>query len=177
MSIRLRLTLLYSAILALTLFIFGIILYTIQTQSTLNSLKGDLIRSSEGLQRAVTWMYLRSGGAPGVLDLPPDEVQSQFAPPPMPLDALSGEPSFNVFREREIVRVLNTTGELIASPYSIENTALPLSDQGLRALSQQQDWWEIAKYNDERVLIYNRPGVVGDQVVVYRTNCPQVDRA
>ena len=36
MSIRLRLTLLYSAILALTLIVFGTALYTIQAQETMN---------------------------------------------------------------------------------------------------------------------------------------------
>lgn len=48
MSIRLRLTLLYSAILALTLLIFGVTLYTIQAQESLNSLKADLVASSGG---------------------------------------------------------------------------------------------------------------------------------
>ncbi len=171
MSIRLRLTLLYSAILALTLLVFGIILYTIQSQSTLNSLKRDLMMSSDRLQRAVMWMYLRSEGgslspgsefAPG---LALDEVQSPFAPPPLQPELLTGEPAFNIFREREIVRVLNTSGNLVASPYGAMELALPLSQQGLDALSQQQDWWETDEYNGERVLIYNHPGVVNDQVV------------
>jgi len=176
MSIRLRLTLLYSAILALTLLVFGIILYTIQSQSTLNSLKDDLRRSSDNIGRAVSWMYMRSVGiqnapdsllnqAPPAYNVPPGQGQSQFEPPPMPLETLSGEPSFNIFREREIVRVLDTAGGLIASPYGVDETKLPLSDQGLQALSQQQDWLEIAEYNGERVLIYNRPGVFDNQVV------------
>jgi two-component system, OmpR family, sensor kinase len=165
MSIRLRLTLLYSAILALTLFVFGIILYTIQSQSTLNSLKGDLIMSSNNLQRALTWMYMRAEGIQVSPDLLPGQVESRQVPPPMPLENLSGEPSFIAFREREITRVLNAAGELIASPFGTEETALPLSAEGLRVLSQKKDWWQITEYNDERVLVYNRPGVVEDQVV------------
>ena len=47
MSIRLRLTLLYSAILALTLIIFGVVLYSIQAAITLLSLKRDLTLGSE----------------------------------------------------------------------------------------------------------------------------------
>ena len=47
MSIRFRLTLLYSAILALTLLVFGVGLYSIQAQDTHNSLKRDLVLSSE----------------------------------------------------------------------------------------------------------------------------------
>jgi hypothetical protein len=53
MSIRLRLTLLYSAILTLTLFIFGVALYSIQAQDTFNALKQDLIMGSERLVEAV----------------------------------------------------------------------------------------------------------------------------
>jgi hypothetical protein len=49
MSIRFRLTLLYSTILALTLLIFGLALYSIQARDTLNALKQDLILSSERL--------------------------------------------------------------------------------------------------------------------------------
>ena len=47
MSIRLRLTLLYSTILTLTLIIFGVVLYSIQARDTLTSLKRDLTLSSE----------------------------------------------------------------------------------------------------------------------------------
>ena len=46
MTIRLRLTLVYSAILMLTLLVFGVLLYTIQSQDTLNKLKQDLRASS-----------------------------------------------------------------------------------------------------------------------------------
>ena len=42
MSIRFRFTLLYTFILALTLMVFGVALYTIQAQDTLRSLKQDL---------------------------------------------------------------------------------------------------------------------------------------
>ena len=44
MSIRLRLTLLYSAILAFTLIVFSIVLFAIQSQFTLNMVEGDLRR-------------------------------------------------------------------------------------------------------------------------------------
>ena len=44
MSIRLRLTLFYSAILALTLIAFSITLYIIQTRATYGSIAANLIR-------------------------------------------------------------------------------------------------------------------------------------
>jgi hypothetical protein len=53
MSIRLRFTLLYNVILAITLAVFGIALYSIQSDVTFNALKKDLTMSSEGLVGAV----------------------------------------------------------------------------------------------------------------------------
>jgi hypothetical protein len=47
MSIRARFTLLYNVILLVTLLAFGAALYGIQASSTLNSLKKDLIYSSD----------------------------------------------------------------------------------------------------------------------------------
>jgi hypothetical protein len=48
-SIRLRLTLLYSAILALTLIVFSTILYVSQSQATYSSIKTNLQRQAEGM--------------------------------------------------------------------------------------------------------------------------------
>lgn len=52
MSIRLRITFLYTFILALTLTVFGFALYTIQSQSTIDSLKRDLSLSANRLADA-----------------------------------------------------------------------------------------------------------------------------
>jgi len=46
MSIRLRFTLLYNAILALTLAVFGVALYSIQAQTTYDALRMDMLRAS-----------------------------------------------------------------------------------------------------------------------------------
>ena len=56
MSIRFRLTLLYSTILALTLIIFGVALYSIQAKDTINSLKLDLQVSSEKFPKQFSGM-------------------------------------------------------------------------------------------------------------------------
>ena len=69
MSIRLRFTLLYNAILALTLVVFGGALYSIQSQTTYNELKKDLIRSSDTVGSSV----LRTVTKPGDnITQPPD---------------------------------------------------------------------------------------------------------
>ena len=64
MSIRLRLTLLYSAILALTLIVFGTALYTIQAQETMNSLRANLIQSGNGIAQSILNNYLKSRSQP-----------------------------------------------------------------------------------------------------------------
>ncbi len=57
MSIRLRFTLLYNAILMLTLLIFGVALYSIQAQTTFEALKEDLQRSSESIGASIFSLF------------------------------------------------------------------------------------------------------------------------
>jgi signal transduction histidine kinase len=156
MSIRLRLTLLYSAILALTLFVFGIALYTIQSQSTLNSLKRDITMTSDNIRRVVLWRFLH----PVQVDPGPQR------PPPAAREMFTGEQAFRDIREREIVRVLDTQGNLVASPPGVQEDPLPLSQPGMQAVQGGQEWWETATVNEERLLIYNRLVVADDQSVL-----------
>ena len=52
MSIRLRLTLLYSTILAVTLITFSMLLYVTQARATYDSIRSDLQRQAERFSRA-----------------------------------------------------------------------------------------------------------------------------
>jgi signal transduction histidine kinase len=156
MSIRLRLTLLYSAILALTLLIFGVALYSIQAQDTLNALKQDLILGSDRLVEAV----LR--GAP---EHPPPDRNQFEPPPPQSFDEFSGEHAFQDLREREIVRIMDAEGNLIASPFGRAEDALPLSNEGLAVLQNQGEWWADEIVDDEHMLIYSRPIVQNGETV------------
>jgi hypothetical protein len=123
MSIRLRLTLFYTAILALTLAVFCSALYIIQFQFTLDSLKRDLLLSGENVSRGIWRTYLDPNRA-GRLPEPPPPPK-----PPVPFETLSGAQAFKDLREREIVRVLNPVATLISSPFS-DGEPLPLSDTG-----------------------------------------------
>jgi signal transduction histidine kinase len=157
MSIRFRFTLLYTFILALTLTVFGFALYTIQAQDTLNSLKQDLSLGANRLAEAA----LKPDSRP---DKPPDG--EDFHPPqPIPFDEFSSEQAFQSFPEREIGRILDTNGNLVSSPFGREEDALPLSEEGLQVLQSKQEWWETAIVDDENMLIYNRPVIVGDEVL------------
>lgn len=158
MSIRLRLTLLYSAILALTLIVFGAALYTIQARTTLDALKRELIRGSDRIAAATLWSYQHSSG------LQP-QPEPERVPPPVPFETFSSDTAFQGLREREIVRVLNPQGNLVASPFGVIEDALPLSNTGLQALRNQIEWWEISSTESGRLLIYNRPIISEGQVV------------
>ncbi|OQA23639.1 MAG: Signal transduction histidine-protein kinase BaeS [Chloroflexi bacterium ADurb.Bin360] len=169
MSIRLRLTLLYTLILALTLLLFGTALYTVQAQGTLNALKQELSRGGESTVQMVLRFY-RDASL-----LPPDPPPGEDHRPP--LQDLSSEPAFQQLREREIVRVLNAEGVLVATPFAAASEALPLSVEGLDALRNQEIWWEIASWDEARLLIYNRPVIVDDELVfIVQTARPLTER-
>lgn len=158
MSIRLRFTLLYTFILALTLTVFGFTLYTIQAQSTLDSLKRDLTIGANRLADAT----LKTGSPDFRPTLPPDNGQDR---PPLPFDEFSSEQEFQAFPEREIARVLDPNGNLVASPFGREGDALPLSDEGLQALQIGTDWWQTDTVSNETMLIYSRPIIIDNEVV------------
>ena len=157
MSIRLRLSFIYTAILAVTLVIFGIALYTVQARYTIDALKQDLSRSGNNLAQSILWMQTHSPQF--------DTGVQQQPPPPRPLEQLSGNQAFQELREREIVRVIDTSGTLIASPFSGARSALPISTEGFTFLMGDRIWWEIAYSNDERLLIYNRPVTADGEVI------------
>ena len=69
MSIRLRLTLLYSVILALTLIVFSTILYVTQSHATYDSIKTNLVRQAEGMS------------SPRRFPGPPPQPPGEGAPP------------------------------------------------------------------------------------------------
>jgi len=157
MSIRLRFTLLYTLILAVTLALFGVALYTIQAQDTLGALKLDLSQGANKLAEAA--LKPDSHHEP----LTPD---SQSPPQPIPFDQFSSDQAFQAFSEQDISRILDSNGNLVSSPFGRPGDALPLSAEGLKALKSKQDWWETAVVSGEKTLIYSRPVIVNN-VVVY----------
>jgi signal transduction histidine kinase len=154
MSIRLRFTLLYTLILTLTLTLFGAALYGFQARDTLTSLQQDLRLGANKLAEA----SLKTDSRP----TPPDFQDDR---PPIPFDEFSDDQAFQRFPEREFGRVLDANGSLVSSPFGREEDALPLSDEGLQLLQNQQEWWETATVSDEEMLIYSRPVIVDGETV------------
>lgn len=167
MSIRLRFTLLYNAILALTLAVFGFSLYYVQAHITYDALQKDLERSSERMAESV----LRVGTNPN-----PDAGPRPSEPRPNPED-FSGGQVFRELPEREILRVLDATGNLIASPFGRVEDVLPLSEAGLQAAQVGETWWEKDIFQEQTVLIYTRPVLLDGQVIfILQTARPLTER-
>lgn len=154
MSIRLRFTLIYTLILALTLVLFGAALYAIQARDTLDSLQQDLQQGANKLAEGT----LKADSHQS----PPDAGQ---APPPIPFDEFSSAQAFQRFPERDLGRILDANGNLVSSPFGRTEDALPLSAEGLQTLQNQKEWWQTATVSDEQMLIYSRPVIVSGKVV------------
>ena len=135
MSIRLRLTLLYSVILALTLIAFGTTLYVIQAKATLDAITTTLARQVEGLANAERRFPRRSDETPFSGTLPGRWTQTRDA-----------------------------DGTVSARTADLSDTTLQLSDAGLRAVQNGSPWVETAQVEDVPLLIYSQPVIVQDRV-------------
>ncbi len=158
MSIRLRLTLLYSAILALTLVAFSSILYTIQSQSTLNIVKNDLLESAN---RIVPMLFMldRSGGRP-------------------PTTPWTGRgPELRDLRMHEVVRILDANGVPLDLALNDNTQELPLGQEGLAQLQSGQSWLEIVHGDEGRVLTFSLPVIAnGETIAIVQVGRSLADR-
>ena len=159
MSVRLRLTLLYSAILALTLIAFSAILYTAQAQYTMSMMKRDLsisaMRIATGLAR-VTKDMSRRGPTPWLWRRDP-------AGGMWTLQALAVE--VEDLRTRDSLRFLDADGALLDVDVNQEVEDLPLSQEGLAQVQARQPWSEIVPGEEGRWLVHSQPVQVDDEVV------------
>jgi signal transduction histidine kinase len=181
MSIRLRLSLLYSAILAVTLVTISVVLYTTQSRYTLEWLKQDLVISSETLSQSIMKNYIDLGPGSGNGQNPnppvpgerdpnapaPGAPNNNTEPPPVPSSALSLTKDQTVQQQaqQEIVRVLDPDGKLIGSPFGSTDITLPLQEAGLQAVRKQQAWWATETVSSTRMLIYTSPMIFRNRVV------------
>ena len=164
MSIRLRLTLLYSAILATTLLVFSGLLYTVQSRYTLDILEQDLAANTAGLTRMVVLAQLRlARGA----ERHPGDPRLQWRPP------AGTEPDGSVWaaavqglrdlRIRDPVRIVDAEGTALDPFANEEGESLPLSEEGLQAVLDGQVQIEVAHLEGERWLTYSQPVIVEEQ--------------
>jgi two-component system OmpR family sensor kinase len=153
MSIRLRLTLLYSVILALTLTGFGAMLYGTQARS----IRGDDERMlAETARRLAGFWQLEERRS--------DDHQFGERPfPPMPPRDAAGPNREFGFRA-VYIQMLDLDGQVISQSENLEEAVLPLSSAGLRAVQRGESWVETALVEGERFLIHSEPVIVEQQV-------------
>ncbi len=154
MSIRVRFTLVYNLILLATLTVFSVALYNIQAINTLRTLKSALTKSSDEV--AINLIPL-------VLLYPPSLGPNSQESDPRLFENLSNALEIKSLREREIVRVLDASGNLVAAPFGLADEGLPISKEGMEQLQNGNAWWETANVG-VNLLVLNRPIIVDNQL-------------
>ena len=117
MSIRLRLTLLYSTIVAFTIITFGSILYITQSREAFDSIRSDLMRQATRLANA-------SEHRPGL----PEAWLDRIVPPYSGL--LDEESAIRILPGRW-TQTLSADGVVTGQSLDLSGTSLPLSKEGL----------------------------------------------
>jgi two-component system OmpR family sensor kinase len=139
-SIRLRLTLIYTIILGLTLALFSLLVYFSQSQFFLLSSQDKLINQAALIAEA---MQSRShvGG-----------VSTPDQPPIANVPEKPG-PGFETY----YIQIRDQQGEIIERSANLAQVTLPLSAAGLNAVQHGEGWLETVVLDNERLLIYSRP--------------------
>jgi len=159
MSIRLRLTILYSTIVALTLILFSAVLYVSQAQKTLSIIKSDL--AQRGGRASFAWNSAHEtlgwGGAQPWM-APPDRPEFDQA-----RQAL--QPVVQEARTRDALRLLDGNGIPLDIGVNETTEDLPISQKGLTRLQSGAPWTEIVAGQTERWYVYNEPVFVEGQTI------------
>ena len=153
MSIRLRLTLLYSTILALTLILFSTVLYVTQARYTLTIVQRDL--EANAGQLVLAWARFHADWdrrwAPP-RQTPPGSAYSEQAQQAL-------QPLIRERIARDAVHVLDAGGNPLDLPMNEQSDPLPISEEGLAQLQAGTAWMETTQGESARWLIYNLPVV------------------
>ena len=128
MSIRLRLTVLYSAILALTLIAFSVALYITVSRVTYSVLEDTLANEAKRLADPARMQL-------GHIEYP----ARKFAAP------------------ETYVQTRGSDGTIADRTANLGDASLPLADAGLRACQGGQTWVEIVPTDHGRLLVYSNP--------------------
>ncbi|MSP11724.1 MAG: HAMP domain-containing histidine kinase [Chloroflexi bacterium] len=136
MSIRLRLTLIYSAILGLTLVAFSIVVYVTVSQVNLSVMEDTLETEAK---RVLTTRDFRFDHGPF--------PTSRFAAP------------------ETYIQTRRITGEVVDRTPNLGSVVLPLSDTGTATLQSGKSWSEITLIDDQRFLIFNTPIPVPGRII------------
>lgn len=146
MSIRLRLTLLYIAILAITLIAFSVGLYLIQSQAMLETTKTTLARQAQEYANLARRFPSR---------------------PEMPMPTIL---------PGRWMQIRNADGAVIRRTADLSDTTLPLSDAGLRAVRAGTPWIETVIVDDDPLLIYSQRIGAPERTEIVQIAAPIIER-
>ncbi|MCI0475084.1 MAG: HAMP domain-containing protein, partial [Anaerolineales bacterium] len=147
MSIRLRLTLLYIAILAITLITFSVALYVIQSQAMLETTKTTLTRQAQEYAN----------------------LARRFPPRP-------DQPPLPATMPGRWTQIRSLDGTVIRRTADLGETTLPLSEAGLRALQSGIPWNETSIVDDDPLLIYSQLIPVPERTEIVQIAAPIIER-
>lgn len=142
MSIRLRLTLLYTVILALVLLISGGILYATQARITFREYQ-DMVM-----------------GATRFLD-DVEHTSKDMATQPPSLPSLRPPDARRRFPIQPYIQIRNQHGDLLETDPLLEETVIPITDNQIARVQQNERWFEIVTVESERFLVYTREAKTG----------------
>ncbi len=146
MSIRLRLTLIYSAMLALTLVSFSLLLYFGQARATRQDLERKLAEKAQAVIKA---RQSSSAEATGQLS-----GAAIAEPPPRPPDGSPPPRSPEIF----YVQIRTLARQIVERDMALgETLTLPLSQAGLQAVKNGQTWVEGNHLDQDPILVYSQP--------------------
>ena len=160
MSIRLRLTLVYSAILALTLIVFSAVLYVAQSRYSLAIVRNDLAQTAmpvaaglSGAQNELGWRM----PYPGMVQRegPEGEQARQVL-----------QPLMRGGRRRDSMLFLAADGTPLNLPNNETTERLPIDPAGFEELQTGNVWIQITHDDEGRIFIYNQPVIANNNEVI-----------
>lgn len=143
MSIRLKLTLWYSAVVSCTLVVFSLVIYTFLSYSLVQEIDRELSGRAVGVVRSIKII------GPTLLS------QQQFVLPDVDV---FGYPN-------TYLQVVDMNGRLVAKSSSLAHQSLPLAEDTVRMSLKGGSFYEWVQVGKQRVRIYNYPLVAEDRVV------------
>jgi len=141
MTIRLRLTLLYTAILAVAVIAFSASLYTTQARATYADIKATLARQAA---------FFPGGGRSELRPFEPRPEPGAASVAPSRFSLPSGTLPGRWTQTRSL------TGEVTGQTLDLSGAVLPLSETGLAAVRGGAVWLETATVQDESLLIHSQ---------------------
>lgn len=167
MSLRVKLTILISALLTLSLSLISLIVYKQQESGMINTIRNDAMQTSEAVLAYLT-PDNSTADMFNFMDTLFDEtarqlLESAAKPDEKKLEQISAESPDFLF---EIINILDKDGNLLFSPVQRNSQALDLGID-LSSVEEQDVLWQETEVNDFPFLVLMRPVKLYGRVILY----------